>query len=116
MRLLFDENLSPKLPSLLVEEFSDSVHVREVGLVGAEDSAIWEFAKTGGFTIVSKDTDFRERSFVDGFPPKVIWLDAGNSGTAAIAQLVRNEWSRITTFGGDPESSLLVLAIASENA
>jgi predicted nuclease of predicted toxin-antitoxin system len=38
---------------------------------------IWEHAKSHGFAIVSKDTDFRERSFVEGFPPK-----SGPSGGA----------------------------------
>jgi hypothetical protein len=47
-----------------------------------------------GLLIVSKDTDFRERSYVEGFPPKIIWLDVGNAGTAAIAELLRRERHR----------------------
>jgi len=35
MKLLFDENLSPKLPRLLTDLFPDSLHVREVGMKGA---------------------------------------------------------------------------------
>ncbi len=38
--------------------------------------------------IVSKDTDFHERSYVEGFPPKVIGLDVGNAGTVAIAEVL----------------------------
>jgi predicted nuclease of predicted toxin-antitoxin system len=34
MKLLFDENLSPKLVWLLVDIFPDSTHVREVGICG----------------------------------------------------------------------------------
>jgi predicted nuclease of predicted toxin-antitoxin system len=37
--------------------------------------------------IVSKDTEFREQSYLEGFPPKIIWLVVGNAGTGAIAQL-----------------------------
>jgi predicted nuclease of predicted toxin-antitoxin system len=48
-----------------------------VNLLGADDQQIWEYARAQGLIIVSKDTDFRERSFVDGHPPKVIWLDVG---------------------------------------
>jgi predicted nuclease of predicted toxin-antitoxin system len=40
MKLLFDENLSPRLPRLLAEQFPDSVHVRDCGLKGAPDGAI----------------------------------------------------------------------------
>ena len=47
----------------------------------ATDDEIWNYSKVNDFTIISKDTDFRERSFVRGAPPKVIWLDVGNVGT-----------------------------------
>ena len=72
MKLLFDENVSPKLVGRLASEYPGSVHVRSVGLRGAEDDQIWGHARTEGFAIVSKDTDFRERSYVEGFPPKVM--------------------------------------------
>ena len=45
-------------------EYADSVHVRDVGLRNGSDAEIWEYAKENGFVIASKDTDFRERSFV----------------------------------------------------
>ena len=60
MRLLFDENLSPRLPYLLANEYPGSEHVRDAGLLGATDRQIWEYAGAHGFAIVSKDTDFRE--------------------------------------------------------
>jgi len=60
---------------------------------------------------VSKDTDFRERSFVEGFPPKIIWLDVGNAGTAAIAELLRSERERVERFAALEETSLLILSI-----
>ena len=75
-----------------------SASVREVDLRGAPDSLIWEHARTQGFAIPSKDTDFRERSFVEGFPPKVIWLDVGNAGTARIAGLLHSERQRVERF------------------
>jgi len=68
--------------------------VRDVGLRTGSDAHVWEDATTKGFTIVSKDTDFRERSFVEGFPPKVVWLDVGNAGTTEIAALLHKERAR----------------------
>lgn len=112
MKLLFDENLSHKLVAVLTSEFPDSAHVRDVGLRGAEDQRIWDYARTRGFTIVSKDTDFRERSYVEGFPPKIIWLDVGNRGTAEIAELLREEHARIERFGAAEDLSILILSIA----
>ena len=37
MKLLFDENLSPKLPRLVASAFPDSQHVRELGGSGKTD-------------------------------------------------------------------------------
>ena len=74
MKLLFDQNLSPRLPQALADIYADSVHIREVGLRDADDSAIWEYAQLNGFVIVSKDSDFQQRSLLYGSPPKFIWL------------------------------------------
>jgi predicted nuclease of predicted toxin-antitoxin system len=109
--LLFDENLSPKLSRMLASEYPGSQHVGEVGLRGADDRQIWDYARAGGFAIVSKDTDFRERSFVEGFPPKVIWLDVGNAETRMIAGLLRRERGRVDAFARQDETSFLILSI-----
>ncbi|MFI5403564.1 MAG: DUF5615 family PIN-like protein [Planctomycetota bacterium] len=111
MKLLFDENLSATLARMLAGEYRGSEHVAKVGLLGADDPKIWEHARTNGFTIVSKDTDFRDRSFVEGQPPKVIWLDVGNAGTAAIAKLLRQEVKRVEAFDKQAEASMLILSI-----
>jgi predicted nuclease of predicted toxin-antitoxin system len=61
--------------------------------------------------VVSKDTDFRERSFLEGSPPKVIWLDVGNAGTRAIELLLRSERHRVEQVIQSPDVSLLILSI-----
>jgi predicted nuclease of predicted toxin-antitoxin system len=111
VKLLFDENVSPKVVDAVAGEYAGSVHVRDVGLRGADDSRIWDQARAHGFTIVSKDTDFRERSYVEGAPPKVIWLDVGNAGTVHIVELLRRERQRAERFHALDEASLLILSI-----
>lgn len=111
MRLLFDENLSSELVESLQEEYPQSVHVRGVGLRGAHDDRIWEYARDHGLTIVSKDNDFRQRSFLDGAPPKAVWLDVGNAGTRAIAELLRRERANLLTFESDEQSALLIVSL-----
>ena len=64
MKLLFDQNLSPRLVRRLADIYADSIHVREIGLRDADDSAIWDYAKLNGFVIVSKDSDFQQRSLL----------------------------------------------------
>ncbi len=61
--------------------------------------------------IVSKDTDFRERSFVEGFPPKIVWLNLGNAGTIEIAARLRAAQAALATFVANPDESLLVVSV-----
>jgi predicted nuclease of predicted toxin-antitoxin system len=58
MKLLFDENLSPKLPRDLATLFPDSAHLRECGLRGRSDGEVWAYAGANNFTIITKDSDF----------------------------------------------------------
>ena len=109
MKLLFDQNLSPRLPRLLDELYQGSTHVRAVGLRDAEDAKVWEYAKQHGFALVSKDSDFQARSLLYGSPPKFIWLRVGNCTVRAIEELLRKHSATVHTFGMDPEKSHLML-------
>jgi predicted nuclease of predicted toxin-antitoxin system len=71
MKLLFDENLSPKLPRLLTLAFPQSTHVRDCGLKGKSDVEVWEYARLNGFAVISKDSDFYYRSILLGPPPSI---------------------------------------------
>lgn len=110
MKLLFDQNLSPRLVGRLAAEFPSSVHVRDIGLAAAPDPVIWAHAAGNGFVIVSKDTDFQHRALLHGFPPKVIWLRLGNCATAAVANLLRSRLVDIQAFETDPTASFLALS------
>ena len=107
MKLLFDENLSFRLVVSLADIFPGSLHVRDVGLLGAADRRIWEFAAEQGFILVSKDTDFYDRSVLYGVPPKVIWLRTGNSTVMETADVLRNKYMLIRHFMEDIDSSFL---------
>ncbi|MDX6614738.1 MAG: hypothetical protein QOD75_3924 [Blastocatellia bacterium] len=109
MKLLFDQNLSPRLRLALSDIYADCVHVREVGLRDAGDSAIWEYALQNGFVIVSKDSDFQQRSLLYGSPPKFIWLRTGNCPTKAIEDLLRKHSVAIHTFYLDNTRAHLML-------
>jgi len=78
MKLLFDQNLSFKLPQRLKEIFTNSAQVRVLGLDKADDRIIWNYARNSGYVIVTLDSDFANMSALYGFPPKVIWLHCGN--------------------------------------
>lgn len=79
MKLLFDQNLSHKLPGLLEDIYPSSADVRPIGLDRASDEAVWAHARDQGYGIVTQDADFAERSRLYGSPPKVVWLRCGNA-------------------------------------
>jgi predicted nuclease of predicted toxin-antitoxin system len=112
VKLLFDENLSPRLVHALESEYPGSAHLRTLGLRGAADGVIWELARQEAYAILSKDNDFRQLSFLHGAPPKVIWLSVGNAGTEAILGFLQSQRAEIQAFEADTEASLLVLALA----
>jgi len=114
VKLLLDENLSRKLVDYLADIFPNSSHVELLGMRGHTDTEIWNLAKQDGYVLMSKDDDFRQRSFVYGAPPKVIWLSVGNSGTSAIHQLLLTSVAHVEAFVADPEESLLVLNLPPE--
>jgi predicted nuclease of predicted toxin-antitoxin system len=110
-RLLFDENLSPRLVRRLAAVYPGSQHVSSLGLRGASDLDIWARAAADGFVLVSKDDDFRQLSFLRGAPPKVIWLVVGNAGTELVAQLLERQSPLIATYVAGTEESLLILRL-----
>ncbi len=110
MKLLFDQNLSHKLVRSLADLFPDSIHVRDVGLKTAADPLVWEYAKTNDLMIVSKDSDFHQRSFLYGFPPKVMWVRLGNCSTADVERVLRTNFDAIKSFYGDKHATFLSLS------
>ena len=109
MKLLPDQNLSHHLIARLADAYPDAQHVRHVGLASATDDTVWRFAAANGFTIVSKDSDFHQRSPTLGPPPKVVWLRIGNAPTIEIEELFRRRKAAIRSFGDDREGAFLAL-------
>lgn len=113
MKLLYDQNLSPKLVRRLADLFPNSDHVFALHLGEADDSVLWKYAKTNGFVIVSKDSDFSNRSLLFGHPPKVIRLHLGNCSTNAVESCLRSYLDRISAFENDQHRGCLHLPAGS---
>lgn len=109
MRLLLDQNLSHRLKRPLEVAYPGTIHVRDFGMERADDTAVWAFAKENGYAIVSKDSDFHQRSLVFGHPPKVIWLRLGNCSTTDLEAALLGGHSLNTSFLADEVASLLTL-------
>jgi predicted nuclease of predicted toxin-antitoxin system len=109
MKLLFDQNLSPRLVTLLADLFPDSAHVYQLGLDQVLDLEVWNYAKDHNFIVVSKGADFGEISMLQGHPPKLIWLRLGNCTTVQIHQLLRSNYQSIEQMNQDSDLAILSL-------
>ncbi|NOU22913.1 MAG: DUF5615 family PIN-like protein [Methyloglobulus sp.] len=101
MKLLFDENLSPKLIQALSDLFPSSAHVDRIGLGSSTDNQVWKYAKANGYTLVSKDSDFYNLSMLHGHPPKVIWIKRGNCTNRQLQLLLRNKADAINALSAN---------------
>ena len=68
MKLLFDQNLAPRLATRLADIFPQSSHVFWLSLDRAADTVVWEYARAEGFLLVTKDADFSELSTLARLP------------------------------------------------
>lgn len=107
MKLLLDQNLSFRLLARLEPLFPGSSQIHRLGMENADDVTIWRFARENGFAVVTKDSDFYERSLVFGFPPQVIWLKCGNVSTRQAERILLSSAEAITAFLRDAKAACL---------
>ena len=110
MKLLFDQNLSPRLTRMLQDLYPESLHVRNVGLGDAGDDVVWIYAKDHDFNIVTKDADFLRLSVVYGHPPKVVWVRLGNGPVSEVESVLRERYDNLLSFYQDEGRAFLELA------
>lgn len=107
MKLLFDQNISPKIVRLIESDFPGSYQVRHVGLEDASDSHIFDYAKRHGYSVVTFDADFVDLNIIMGIPPKIIWLKTGNLTTSSISRLLQKNRSALIEFLKSEELGIL---------
>lgn len=74
------------------------------------DDEIWAYARANGFIVVSKDSDFYQRSLFFGNPPKLVWLRIGNCTRQDLVNLLTRYEKEILALETDPIESILVLS------
>jgi len=74
----------------------DAAHIKELGMLHAEDADIWREAGARGAIIVSKDEDFSV--IVRSQPgPQVVWVRVGNCGNDALLARIADVWPSLIT-------------------
>lgn len=109
MRILLDQNLSPKLIRALEDALPGLESVYDHGLIGAPDPVIFDWAGKSGFqAVLSTDHDLVQLVERRGPPPKVIRIERCDFPSKIIEQLIRRELIRIHDFLGSERSVLLL--------
>lgn len=71
---------------------------------------LWDYAGQNGYTIASKDSDFRQLAFLFGPPPPtVIRLRVGNVNSAAVFKVLNDHHEAIEAFEDATDEALLLL-------
>ena len=110
MKLLLDANLSYRLTKKLAAKFPDCLHVTRTGLpIPAEDIAIWQWAKTNGWIIVTNDNNYYNLANTYGFPPKVVLLRMGNQSSSGVVETLLKHDNDIQNLDKSDEFGLLEL-------
>jgi len=109
MKLLFDNNLSPRLPQRLADVFPGAMHVAELGFERAGDVEVLEYASTSDCIIVTKDSDFNDLLLLQGLSARVVWIRIGNCTTAQIETVLRSNQTRIAELAARESGGLLSL-------
>ena len=109
MKLLLDANVSWRLTSVLKDHFDECVHVDDIPELEfpAKDSKIWQYAKTNGYTIITRDNDFNDLNILKGFPPKIVLLRVGNCSRKFLVDLLIQSRQIIQEFLESEELGLL---------
>jgi predicted nuclease of predicted toxin-antitoxin system len=109
LKLLFDANLSPRLPQRLADLFPGSQHVVSAGLGhSTADAIIWQHAADQGFVIVTADSDFLALARRHGAPPHVVHLVECDYKTAHVEALLRRNALRILGLENSNRAALTI--------
>lgn len=92
MRFLVDAQLPPALARFLSSLGEEAIHVLDIGLLEASDSAIWDYAVEHEWVIITKDDDFQFRASVASQPPTIIWVRVGNCSKQRLIEIFKQHW------------------------
>lgn len=92
MTIWLDNHLSPALARWISEEFGESCfQVRDLGFARAPDREIFAAARNAARAFVTKDRDFAELVTLFGPPPGIVLLTCGNTSSAHIRAMLRDQ-------------------------
>jgi predicted nuclease of predicted toxin-antitoxin system len=71
-----------------------AIHVFDLDLGRAEDSSLFDRARSAGAVVLTKDHDFVQLQERRGVPPKIVWLTCGNVSNRQLRHILSSRWPR----------------------
>jgi predicted nuclease of predicted toxin-antitoxin system len=98
LTFIVDAQLPVRIAIWLRSRGHDAIHLNELDMKAAGDSAIWALCIERQATVITKDRDFVDRYLSGQRPaPRIVWIRTGNlSRDQQVEHLSRN-WLRILT-------------------
>ena len=103
MKPPYNGMIPPAMVRRLADLWPDGRHVITEYGERTSDETVWAAARAGGFTIVSKDSDFADATNYPGPPPHVVRLRVGNSISVALEAYIRAHAEEIEDFAASNE-------------
>jgi predicted nuclease of predicted toxin-antitoxin system len=103
VKFLVDANLPPALARWLASEGHDAQHVRDFGMEGMSDRAIWVRAQEMDACIVTKDEDFILLQALDRAGPAIVWIRIGNAVRRVLLSRLPALWPTVISAVEDGE-------------
>jgi predicted nuclease of predicted toxin-antitoxin system len=97
VKFLVDHQLPAALARFIATQGHSAEHVRDLGLMEADDAVIWRHAVTRDLAIISKDEDFTFLASVSGGAGKLIWVRIGNCRKQVLLEAFRAQLPRIVS-------------------
>lgn len=88
---LIDANLPARVP---IWNNSNFIHVRQINDEWP-DEEIWKYARENSLTIITKDSDFTDKFYLKGPPPKVVHIRTGNLSFPDFKAFISRTWPDI---------------------
>lgn len=97
MKILCDVHISIKITKLFASKGISSVHVNDIlDKWFTSDIKISDFADENDFTVITKDSDFKNSHFIKKSPKKLIKINLGNISTVRLLEIFESCYTLIT--------------------
>ena len=96
MKILCDVHISLKISKLFASKGITSVHVNDIlDKWFTSDIKISDFADENDFTVITKDSDFKNSHFIKKSPKKLIKINLGNISTNRLLEIFESCYTLI---------------------